>query len=65
MGLSIVLEIRCENAVESLRALCGPHDPEIARMLRPKTIRARFGKDKVRNAVHCTDLPEDGNLEVK
>lgn len=27
--------------------------------------RARFGLDKVRNAVHCTDLPEDGSLEVE
>lgn len=23
-----------------------------------------FGKDKIKNAVHCTDLPEDGVLEV-
>jgi len=27
--------------------------------------RARFGSDRVKNAVHCTDLPEDGVLEVK
>lgn len=37
---------------------------EIARHLRPRTLRALFGVDKVRNAVHCTDLPEDGLLEV-
>ena len=37
---------------------------EIARHLRPRTLRALFGKDKIRNAVHCTDLPEDGILEV-
>jgi nucleoside-diphosphate kinase len=42
----------------------GPHDPEIARTLRPNTIRARFGQDRIKNAVHCTDLPEDGPLEV-
>ena len=23
-----------------------------------------FGKDKIENAVHCTDLPEDGLIEV-
>jgi nucleoside diphosphate kinase len=37
---------------------------ELARKLRPNTLRARFGKTKIQNAVHCTDLPEDGLLEV-
>lgn len=37
---------------------------EIARHLRPATLRAMFGKDKIKNAVHCTDLPEDGVIEV-
>lgn len=27
--------------------------------------RARFGVDKVKNAIHCTDLPEDGTLEAE
>ena len=38
-GPSIVLEIRQENAVQSFRTLCGPTDPEIAKHLRPNTIR--------------------------
>ncbi|XP_030439385.1 nucleoside diphosphate kinase 7 isoform X2 [Gopherus evgoodei] len=38
---------------------------EIARHLRPGTLRAIFGKNKIQNAVHCTDLPEDGLLEVQ
>lgn len=37
---------------------------EISRHLRPTTLRALYGKDKVKNAVHCTDLPDDGVLEV-
>jgi nucleoside diphosphate kinase len=37
---------------------------ELARKLRPNTLRAKYGKTKVQNAVHCTDLPEDGLLEV-
>ena len=37
---------------------------EICRHLRPNTLRAKYGFDKVQNAVHCTDLPEDGTLEV-
>lgn len=37
---------------------------EIARQIRPNTIRAIYGKTKVENAVHVTDLPEDAPLEV-
>ena len=40
-------------------------DPEIAKNLRPNTIRARFGQTRTINAVHCTDLEEDGQLEVE
>lgn len=64
-GPIIVMEVRQENVVQSLRNLVGPHDPEIAKILRPKTLRAVFGQDRVKNSVHCTDLPEDGVLEVQ
>ncbi|CAH6789398.1 Nme7 [Phodopus roborovskii] len=42
-----------------------PEYNEIARHLRPETLRAIFGKTKIQNAIHCTDLPEDGLLEVR
>lgn len=64
-GPCIVLEVRQENAVRSFRELAGPLDPEIAKNLRPNTIRARFGIDRIKNAIHCTDLPEDGSLECE
>jgi len=38
---------------------------EIARHLRPRSLRALFGRTKAQNSVHCTDLPEDGQLEVE
>jgi nucleoside-diphosphate kinase len=38
-GPMIALEVRQENVVQRLRDLCGPHDPEIAKHLRPNTIR--------------------------
>ena len=62
-GSCVAVEVRAENCVQELRELCGPHDVSIAKALRPGTIRAKFGHDKVRNAVHCTDLEEDGALE--
>ncbi|XP_005993467.1 nucleoside diphosphate kinase 7 isoform X1 [Latimeria chalumnae] len=64
-GPCMALEIRGPDAPKVFRGLCGPADPEIARHLRPQTLRAVFGKTKAQNAVHCTDLPEDGILEVQ
>ena len=64
-GPIIALELREEDVVHKLRALVGPHDPVIAKALRPHTFRALFGVDRVRNVCHCTDLPEDGVLECQ
>ncbi|CAM5080258.1 unnamed protein product [Eretmochelys imbricata] len=64
-GPCIALEIRQLDPQKVFRDFCGPSDPEIARHLRPGTLRAIFGKNKIQNAVHCTDLPEDGLLEVQ
>eukprot|EP00391_Amoebophrya_sp_Ameob2_P009693 CAMPEP_0178985412 /NCGR_PEP_ID=MMETSP0795-20121207/2138_1 /TAXON_ID=88552 /ORGANISM="Amoebophrya sp., Strain Ameob2" /LENGTH=372 /DNA_ID=CAMNT_0020676367 /DNA_START=136 /DNA_END=1254 /DNA_ORIENTATION=- len=63
-GPALVMEIRQENAVDTFRNLVGPIDPEVASHLRPDTLRAKYGVNRVENAVHCTDLPEDGLLEV-
>lgn len=38
-GPCIALEIRQENVVKTFRDLAGPMDPEIAKNLRPHTIR--------------------------
>ena len=66
-GSCIAMEITGSDSdvVEKFRELCGPSDPAVAKLLRPNSIRARFGTNKVNNAVHCTDLPEDGTLEVE
>lgn len=64
-GPCIALEVRQENCVQSFRELCGPLDPEIAKNLRPNSLRARFGIDRICNGFHCTDLPEDGVLECE
>ncbi|XP_074663884.1 nucleoside diphosphate kinase homolog 7 isoform X4 [Strix aluco] len=64
-GPCIAMEIIQPEPPKVFRDFCGPSDPEIARHLRPTTLRAVFGKNKIQNAVHCTDLPEDGLLEVQ
>lgn len=57
------IEVCAENAVPALRAVCGPHDPEVCHVLFPHSLRSKYGVDRIRNAVHCTDLEEDGPLE--
>lgn len=64
-GPCIALEVRQENVIPAFRKLCGPHDPEIAKNLRPGSIRSKFGIDRVCNAIHCTDLPEDGVIDCE
>lgn len=64
-GPCIAMEISGTNAHAAFRELVGPSDPEIARHLRPDTLRAKYGRDKIRNALHCTDLPDDRLLEVE
>lgn len=66
-GPCIALEVADRDgadAVEPFRELVGPLDPELGRVLRPASLRAVFGSSKVHNAVHCTDLAEDAELET-
>ena len=44
------LELRAENAVEVFRETAGPWDIDMARELRPNSIRAKFGEDNIRSA---------------
>lgn len=64
-GPCLAIQIIGENAVENLRAICGPRDSKVAKLIRPKSIRAKYGIDSVRNAVHCTDLAEDSQAECE
>lgn len=66
-GSCLALEIQGQNdeVQPEFRAFCGPADPYIGKILRPHTIRAKFGTDKILNAVHCTDLREDTMLELE
>uniref|UniRef100_A0A182J3V6 Uncharacterized protein n=1 Tax=Anopheles atroparvus TaxID=41427 RepID=A0A182J3V6_ANOAO len=69
-GDCVALEIsnkydESRSTYQSFRDFCGPICPEAAKITRPHTLRAMFGKNKVMNAVHCTDLEEDTSLELE
>lgn len=62
-GPILVLEVCCD--VDEFRNnVAGPYDVEMAKSLYPDTIRAKFGKDRIQNAIHCTDLPEESENEL-
>lgn len=66
-GPSIVIELTSDdgkNLVQSMREFCGPPDSKVAAAIRPATLRARYGSNKVQNAIHCTDLDTDGAIET-
>jgi nucleoside diphosphate kinase len=54
-----------DRCVEAFRSLCGPIEPELGRIISPDSLRAKYGLDLVHNAVHCTDLAEDGEMETR
>jgi len=62
-GPFLAVELSGDSAVERFREICGPRDVDVAKRIRPDTLRAKFGLDIVRNGIHCTDLVEDGPLE--
>jgi nucleoside-diphosphate kinase len=60
------MEIRQDNVIQGFKSLCGCYDPAVGkRKNENNTIRQIFGIDKVRNAVHCSDLTDEGVLECE
>ena len=64
-GMCIALELRAQDAVQTFRATAGPWDVEMAKELRPDTLRGKYGLDRIRSVVHCTDLDSDAPAEVE
>jgi len=60
-GPCVVMAIEGENAVARYREVMGPTDSKKA----PEgTIRAKFGTDIEKNAVHGSDAPESAKAEI-
>lgn len=53
------------DIVQDFREFCGPFNPDIASVLRPKSLRSQYGVNTLLNGFHCTDLPEDGEMECR
>ncbi|OQV25110.1 putative Nucleoside diphosphate kinase 7 [Hypsibius exemplaris] len=66
-GASVVLEVNHPEGTvyQRFRHLVGPSDPNVARTIRPNTLRAMYGRDKVHSGVHCTDLERDCQSDLE
>jgi nucleoside-diphosphate kinase len=62
-GPSMILEVRQDDISSKMKALCGPADPDMARIVAPDSIRAVFGISSILNAIHVTELEEEGPRE--
>lgn len=64
-GPLIALEVTGPSAVSTLREMAGPRDGEVARRIRPESLRAKYGISGAKPGIHVTDLEEDGPLECE
>jgi len=66
-GKCLALEVskQEENVVNNFRNFVGPRDPIVASKINNTSIRSAYGIDLVQNAVHTTDIPEDGVRDVE
>jgi len=54
-GPVVALELLGENAIARWQELAGPEDSECARSTMASSLRARYGKDEIHNAVHGSE----------
>jgi nucleoside diphosphate kinase len=63
-GPIFALELARENAIQYWRDLIGPTNTKKAREFAPNSLRAIYGTDEQRNAVHGSDGPESAEREI-
>ena len=60
-GLSVIIVISGENAIENVRVIMGPTNPLDAT---PGSIRGAYATSVTRNLVHCSDSQESAAREI-
>jgi len=61
----VIFALKKENAIQDLRKLVGPTDPNEARKTDFDSLRALYGTSKQCNAVHCSDSLENAKRELE
>ncbi|MFN7065863.1 MAG: nucleoside-diphosphate kinase [Aquificaceae bacterium] len=63
-GRVVAMVLEGEDAIRRVREIVGPTDSNEARKVAPSSIRALFGTDKGKNAVHASDSKESADYEI-
>jgi len=63
-GPTMFMVLSREDAVQGIRDMIGPTDPEEAKQSAPESIRAVLGKDQLRNAMHAASNTEKAKAEI-
>jgi len=63
-GPAIALALRKPNAIAEWRTLLGPTKTEVAKQQAPNSIRALYGTNDTKNAVHGSDSVKSANREL-
>ncbi|WP_448588458.1 nucleoside-diphosphate kinase [Thermocrinis sp.] len=63
-GPVVACVLEGEEAIKRVREIIGPTDSEEARRIAPNSIRALFGTDKGKNAIHASDSSESAQYEI-
>ncbi len=63
-GPVVAAVLEGENAIKRVREIIGPTDSNEARKVAPNSIRALFGTDKGKNAIHASDSEESARYEI-
>lgn len=64
-SLSVALVLEKVGAIDEWQLLLGPEDPELARDIAPNSLRAKFGKSLVNNAIYASESPEKATVDLK
>ncbi len=63
-GPVVACVLEGESAIARVRQIIGPTDSEEARKTAPNSIRALYGTDKGKNAIHASDSPQSAQYEI-
>ncbi|KAL5261318.1 hypothetical protein ACHWQZ_G007121 [Mnemiopsis leidyi] len=64
-GPTMFMVLSREDAIDGMRDMMGPADPEEAKKVAPESIRAKLGKNVLKNSIHAALDEERAKAEIR